>query len=113
EARYSLFSTPAWVDVALGDMREITRCQARFTVIQQQYDLLQRELTKIIQRVNLFEKVKIPETRDNIRRIRIQLGDEMAAAVARAKIAKGKLSEEEAMEIAYDFGGPDEGESAP
>ena len=53
--------------------------------------LLHRELTKIIQRVNLFEKVKIPEVRESIRVIRIHLGDEMTAAVGRAKIAKGKL----------------------
>lgn len=95
EARYSLFGTAAWVDAALADMREISRCIARQDVLDRQYRLLQQELTKIIQRVNLFEKVKIPETKENIRRIRIQLGDEMAAAVARAKIAKGKLTEEE------------------
>ena len=55
--------------------------------------MLGRELTKIVQRVNLFEKVKIPEAKENIRRIRIQLGDEMTAAVGRAKIAKNKLAE--------------------
>lgn len=99
EARYSLFGTAAWVDAALADMREISRCIARQDILDRQYHLLQQELTKIIQRVNLFEKVKIPETKENIRRIRIQLGDEMAAAVARAKIAKGKLTEEEVQTL--------------
>lgn len=96
EARYSLFSTPAWVDAALADLREVSTRSAKMDVLVQQYDLLDRELTKIIQRVNLFEKVKIPEAREAIRRIRIQLGDEMAAAVGRAKIAKGKLTTEDA-----------------
>jgi hypothetical protein len=41
---------------------------------------------------NLFEKIMIPRDREAIRRIRIKLGDEMAAAVGRAKIAKGKLA---------------------
>ncbi|MCX5669743.1 MAG: hypothetical protein NTU94_00260, partial [Planctomycetota bacterium] len=48
-----------------------------------------------IQRVNLFEKIKIPEAREAIRVIRIRLGDEMTAAVGRAKIAKAKFGEEE------------------
>jgi len=90
-AIYSLFSTPPWVDQALADMRAITSHQAECQVFRRQHELLQRELTKIIQRVNLFEKVKIPETREAIRLIRIRLGDEMTAAVGRAKIAKTKL----------------------
>ena len=94
EARYSLFSTPAWVDTALADLREISTRNAKMQVLQQQYDLLDRELTKIMQRVNLFEKVKIPEAQEAIRRIRIKLGDEMAAAVGRAKIAKAKITAE-------------------
>ena len=93
QARYSLFATPAWVDQALADLRAISRREARLDVLQKQHDLLQAELTKIVQRVNLFEKVKIPESRENIRRIRIQLGDEMTSAVGRAKIAKNKLTE--------------------
>lgn len=93
EAAYSLFGTPVWVDGALAELRQISRYRAELGVLQQQYELLSRELTKIIQRVNLFEKVKIPEAREAIRVIRIHLGDEMTAAVGRAKIAKGKLAE--------------------
>ena len=81
---YSLFGTPAWVDRALLDLRELNRQKAELAVLQKQYDLLNEELTRIIQRVNLFEKIKIPEARDAIRVIRIKLGDEMTAAVGRA-----------------------------
>jgi len=90
-ADYSLFATPAWVDTALTDLREVSRREAELDIVQKQFDLLNRELTKIVQRVNLFEKVKIPEVREAIRRIRIHLGDEMTSAVGRAKIAKSKL----------------------
>ncbi len=93
EARYSLFATPAWVDRALADLRELSRRKAELDVLRRQNELLDRELTKIVQRVNLFEKVKIPECRENIRVIRIKLGDEMTAGVARAKIAKSKIAE--------------------
>jgi len=92
---YSLFATPAWVDRALADLRDLRRREAELHVIQEQYGRLHRELVKIIQRVNLFEKIKIPEASEAIRRIRIRLGDEMTAAVGRAKIAKSKFGEEE------------------
>ena len=90
---YSLFSTPAWVDRALIDLQEVNRRQSEVDVFDQQYLILRKELTKIVQRVNLFEKVMIPTSQEAIRVIRIALGDEMTAAVGRAKIAKGKLSE--------------------
>jgi V/A-type H+-transporting ATPase subunit D len=89
---YSLFATPVWVDAAIADLREISRKKAEADVLEEQYRILERELTKILQRVNLFEKVKIPECREAIRVIRIKLGDEMTSAVGRAKIAKSKLA---------------------
>jgi len=91
QADYSLFATPPWVDRALADLRELSECRARLQVIQQQYEALNAALTKIIQRVNLFEKVLIPEAREAIRVILIRLGEEQTAGVARAKLAKAKL----------------------
>lgn len=92
---YSLFGTPTWVDRALADQREQNLNQVKLKIGQQKLDLLQAELNKVMQRVNLFEKVIIPETRENIRRIRIALGDRMTAAVARAKMVKEKLQARE------------------
>lgn len=98
EARYSLFGTPAWVDRALADLRLRSRRQAALDVLAEEEALLAAELARIIQRVNLFEKVTIPRARDAVRLIRIRLGDEMTAAVGRAKIAKSKLAETLATE---------------
>lgn len=42
--------------------------------------------------MNLFEKVKIPETQENIRRISIYLADQQVNAVVRSKIAKRKIA---------------------
>jgi V/A-type H+/Na+-transporting ATPase subunit D len=89
---YSLFGTPPWVDQVVEGLRELNRRTAQMDVYARQYELLSRELTRITQRVNLFEKVKIPEAQEAIRVIRIKLGDEMTAAVGRAKIAKSKLA---------------------
>ncbi len=93
QARYSLFGTPPWIDRALADLRERSRRRARVDVLQREEQLLRHELTRIIQRVNLFEKIMIPDAREAIRRIRIKLGDEMTDAVGRSKIAKKKLAE--------------------
>jgi V/A-type H+-transporting ATPase subunit D len=92
EVRFSLFGTPPWVDEALADLRQQSRQQAAVDVLREGETLLNGELSRVIQRVNLFEKIMIPKDREAIRRIRIKLGDEMAAAVGRAKIAKGKLA---------------------
>lgn len=102
---YSLFATPPWVDRALLDMRELNARQAKLDVLQDQLRLLREELDKIIQRVNLFEKVMIPDSREAIRRIRIRLGDEMTAAVAQAKIAKDKILKSEAALYTVEHGG--------
>ncbi|HUV63167.1 MAG TPA: V-type ATP synthase subunit D [Sedimentisphaerales bacterium] len=92
---FSLFATAPWVDRALADLKQLNRQKAELRVLQECLDLLQAELKKVMQRVNLFEKVMIPNTMDNIRRIRIALGDQMTAGVARAKIAKAKLEQKE------------------
>ena len=92
---YSLFGTAPWVDKALADLRRLNRQTAELGILQECLDLLLAELKKVMQRVNLFEKVMIPNTLENIRRIRIALGDQMTAGVARAKIAKAKLEQKE------------------
>ena len=60
-------------------------------IIAKQLDLLDAELRVTSQRVNLFEKVKIPEAKENIRVIGVYLGDQQTAAVVRGKISKKKL----------------------
>ena len=59
--------------------------------MQKQVTLLENELRSTSQRVNLFEKVKIPEAKENIRKIGIYLQDQQTSAVVRGKIAKKKL----------------------
>jgi len=93
EPRYSLFATAPWTDQALSDMKELNIRKAKLDVLRVQDHRLRRALSRVTQRVNLFEKIKIPEAREAIRRIQIKLGDEMAAAVGRAKIAKAKIED--------------------
>ncbi len=90
DASYSLYATAPWVDAVLASLREQSRRGARLEVLEQRRAVLRHELARVIQRVNLFEKVKIPEAEAAIHRIRVHLGDEMAAAVGLAKMAKAR-----------------------
>jgi len=87
---YSRFGTPPWVSLALPGLRELVRMYTELAVIKKQFELVSKELRKATQKVNLFEKVLIPEAKEGIRRIKIALGDQQVAAVGRGKIAKGK-----------------------
>ncbi|MBU1912143.1 MAG: V-type ATP synthase subunit D [Candidatus Omnitrophica bacterium] len=91
EAEYDLFLTPLWVDTAIIALRKFIGLLEEKKVLNKQLETLTKELRITNQRVNLFEKVKIPECVENIRRIRIYLGDQQASAVGRSKIAKKKI----------------------
>lgn len=84
---------PLWVDTAIIKLREIARLDALVSTLRKQEQLLEKELRSTSQRVNLFEKVKIPEAKENIRVIGVFLGDQQTAAVVRGKISKKKLLE--------------------
>jgi len=87
-AVYDLTATPAWLDKAIECMKKALLLEMEFTVIEEQKKRLDKELRTTTQRVNLFEKVKIPETRGNIKKIQVYLGDQQTASVVRGKIAK-------------------------
>jgi len=90
---YDLFSTPLWVDIAVEHLMELVSLDEEMRVIQAGIEILKQELRLITQRVNLFEKVKIPEAQEAIRLIKIYISDQMINAVGRSKIAKRKIEE--------------------
>ena len=89
---YDVDEYPLWVDTAVIKLREIARLDALVSTMQKRIDALERELRSTSQRVNLFEKVKIPEAKENIRVIGVYLGDQQTSAVVRGKISKKKLT---------------------
>jgi len=92
-ADYDLFLAAPWLDDALRLLQRLVELRARRDIVAEQHRRLAHELRITTQRVNLFEKVKIPEAKENIRVIQINLGDQQTAAVGRGKIAKRKLQE--------------------
>mgnify|MGYP000878159803 FL=1 len=85
---YDLFSTPLWLDRATKLFMDYIALLFQVGALQQGAELLKRELLITTQRVNLFEKIKIPETQENIRLIKIYIGDQLAASIGRSKLVK-------------------------
>ncbi len=89
---YDLYETPLWVDIAANHMEKAMSLDLEAQVLDEQVRLLEAELVSTSQRVNLFEKVKIPETEQNIKKISIYMADQQVSAVVRSKISKRKIA---------------------
>lgn len=88
--QWDLLDTPWHADECIAALKEMISLRAAGKILEKQYALLLAELVTTTQRVNLFDKIKIPECKENIRRIRIYMSDQETSAVARSKIAKKK-----------------------
>jgi len=88
---YDLVVSPLWLDKAIEKMKKVVLLDLEAQIVEEQRKRLDRELRTTTQRVNLFEKVKIPETKGNIKKIQVYLGDQQTSAVVRGKIAKAGL----------------------
>ena len=89
---YDFYDTPLWVDIAANHMERAMLLDLEAEVLEEQVRLLEAELRATSQRVNLFEKVKIPETVENIKKISIYMADQQVSAVVRSKISKRKIA---------------------
>jgi V/A-type H+-transporting ATPase subunit D len=89
---YDILSAPLWLDAAVERMQKVLLIDLEAQIMEEQRKRLDRELRITTQRVNLFEKIKIPETGANIKKIQIYLGDQQTSAVVRGKLAKRGLT---------------------
>ncbi|MBQ4120222.1 MAG: V-type ATP synthase subunit D [Clostridia bacterium] len=96
---YDFYTTPLWVDMAATHMEKAMSLDLEAEVLDEQVRLLEKELLTTSQRVNLFEKVKIPETQENIKKISIYMADQQVSAVVRSKISKSKIARQTAAAL--------------
>ncbi len=92
EPEYFLFDSPVWADRATEILREFVVAREKISIAEEKKRALEKELRDVSIRVNLFEKILIPRAQDNIKKIRVFLGDQQLAAVAQAKVAKRKIA---------------------
>lgn len=90
---YPLLGKPAWSEMFINRYKKGIKLNLEISVVQKRIQLLETILKKTTQRVNLFEKVLIPEATQRIKMIQIALDDLQRASVVRSKIAKSKQKE--------------------
>ncbi|WP_374088948.1 V-type ATP synthase subunit D [Methylomicrobium lacus] len=89
-ADYSRLATPPWVDTLVQRLKDAAEQRMRAEIAGERQRILQIQVRRITQRVNLFEKILIPTAKQNIQKIRIFLGDAERASVVTSKLAKKK-----------------------
>jgi V/A-type H+-transporting ATPase subunit D len=94
---YNLFESPPWVDAVVFGLRGVAENHAHIEVVKEKRTALEKELREVSIRVNLFEKILIPRSLKNIKKIKVFLGDQQLAAVSQAKVAKTKIEERDAQ----------------
>lgn len=87
---YSFLAKPQWVDGIALKLQQLLHLKIRVQVERRRLELLNKAVKTITQRVNLFDKVLIPRSEQNIKRIKIYLSDAERAGVVIAKLAKRK-----------------------
>ena len=95
-AEYGPMARPHWVDAVADRLAAAIRLRVEARTAVERLAALDKAVARITQRVNLFDKVLIPEARENIRRINVYLGDAERSAVVGAKLAKKKRAAEAA-----------------
>jgi V/A-type H+-transporting ATPase subunit D len=91
---YALLGKPFWVDRVVELLKTALEFQIAAQVAKQRLELLNQAERTVTQRFNLFDKVLIPKTKGNIKKIQIYLADAERAGVINSKLAKGKKEKE-------------------
>lgn len=87
-AERGFLSSPVWTDELVEYARALTVLGVRERVERIRIARLEQALTETVRRVNLFERVLIPEVRASIRRIVVAISDAGRDALVRARQAK-------------------------
>lgn len=86
-----LFERPIWWEKTVFFVKELMSIKQNILVQKEKRAALLKELKEVSIRVNLFEKILIPRTLKNIKKIKIFLSDQELAFISRSKIAKNKI----------------------
>ena len=92
---YSMLAKPFWVDFLVELLQKMALLKLRLQNEQTRVTRLNEAVRRITQRVNLFDKVLIPQAEKDIHRIKIHLADTERAAVVRSKLAKAKQNRQD------------------
>ncbi len=89
--QYDRYTAPVWIDGLIGIVKTALQTKISIEYATQRLMILEKELREVSIRVNLFEKVLIPRCTENIKKIKVFLGDLQLSQVGQAKVAKTKI----------------------
>lgn len=90
EPDYGLLDSPIWFDTAINKLKEMIIQKEKIKIEEEKKRSIEKEFKDVSIRVNLFEKILIPRTKERIKKVKIFLGDLELAAISQAKMAKLK-----------------------
>ncbi len=94
--RESIFGLPAWFSAGIDTLKEATRLDIEIDIAKEKLAVLEYARKKTTQKVNLYEKVQIPEYNEALRKIKRFMEDQENLEKSSQKILKNKLAEAEA-----------------
>ena len=94
--QFSLFSFPAWISEGLAVLREAAKLQIKIEVARKKMEVLEYARKKTTQKVNLYEKVQIPEYQTAILKIKRFLEDDENLSKSSQKVLKERIALAEA-----------------
>lgn len=91
-ANFSRFSSPVWLNGGIVILKQITEIICQMEIAEKKLEILEYARKKTTQKVNLYEKVQIPEFSEAIRKIKRYLEDVDNLEKASQKITKQRQS---------------------
>ncbi len=94
--RYSVLLLPAWVPSGIETVKRLVRLKIEAQLAKKKVEILEYARKKTTQKVNLYEKVQIPEYQEAIMKIKRFMEDEDNLSKSSQKILKAKIAALEA-----------------
>ena len=91
----SFFSMAGWTAAGIALIKESARIAIAIDIVKQRLSILEYARKKSTQKVNLYEKVQIPEYKEGILKIKRFMEDEENLEKSAQKILKDKLSQQQ------------------
>jgi V/A-type H+-transporting ATPase subunit D len=94
--KFSLFNLPAWVPSGLELLKEMVLLHIEKQIAEKKVSILEYARKKTTQKVNLYEKVQIPDYKESILKIKRFLEDKENLEKSSQKILKARMAQAEA-----------------
>lgn len=95
--RFSLFAMPGWLPAGFEMLKGAVEVRIKRSIAQKKVAILEYARKKTTQKVNLYEKVQIPEYNEAILKIKRFLEDDENLAKSAQKILKARMALAEAV----------------